>query len=725
MEKLQKQNFFNPVVLLILFVGIFASIFIYSQIDAKKNEAHDLEYYNLIKRQTAAVQRELNANVQVLHSVKSFYDSSSFVDRFEFREFVKTSLKEHRSIQALEWIPYIHKDERVKYEDQANKDLNMPFNIRSKHNGKMIISHVKEEYFPVYYLEPLKGNEKALGFDLASSDIRLKSLKEAISKRDDVATAKITLVQEVDEQSGFLVFTPIWEKTNENLIKGFALGVFRIGDMVSEALKIDKLDNSLLDVWIVDTTDKNKHELLYTNTEIKNTLHTPDSSSINIKGRTWTLYAQPSAIFEKKYHSSNLAFIGLLSSLFITGLITYIVAMKVAKEKNLEQLVKEKTKILRDSNKRYESLLDMFDKKVIASRTDLKGIITYTTKAFEDISGYSKEELLGVGHNILRHEDMPRELYVNLWRTIKAGKVFSAEIKNKRKDGTFYWVRAVIMPEFDDEGNICSYFAVRDDITAKKEVEELNKTLSDRVDIAVVENQKKDQLLLQQSKLAAMGEMIGAIAHQWRQPLNTLAIKIQFIEDDYEDELIDQEYLEQFSKESMELVNFMSKTIDDFRNFFTIDKVKGLFNVKTKINETSNMLRAQLENYDIKLEIKGEGFQVLGYASEFQQVVLNIINNAKDELVEKERNDGIIIVEIEANEEEGYIRIQDNAGGIPQDIIDRVFEPYFTTKEQGKGTGLGLYMSKMIIEENMHGKLSIQNIDEGAQFTINVKVENE
>ncbi len=172
----------------------------------------------------------------------------------------------------------------------------------------------------------------------------------------------------------------------------------------------------------------------------------------------------------------------------------------------------------------------------------------------------------------------------------------------------------------------------------------------------------------------------------------------------------------------MKLVNFMSKTIDDFRNFFTIDKIQSEFDVKEKIEETINMLNAQLDNYEINIIINNKSFSVIGYVSEFQQVILNIINNAKDELIKKEITNKTIFIDIQNEDGLGIIKIQDNAGGIPNDILDRVFEPYFTTKEQGKGTGLGLYMSKMIIEENMKGKLCVGNTDEGAEFTIKMEI---
>jgi len=227
------------------------------------------------------------------------------------------------------------------------------------------------------------------------------------------------------------------------------------------------------------------------------------------------------------------------------------------------------------------------------------------------------------------------------------------------------------------------------------------------------ENLKQRDMLQQQSKMAMMGEMIGSIAHQWRQPLNELSINIQTLEYDYDDNLVDREFIEKFIDKNQKTINFMSKTIDDFRNFFKIDKEKREFNVKESIEETISLLGAQLKNSDINVKIEGKDFKIKSFKSEFQQVILNILNNAKDILLENNIVDKEIKIELDKK-----IVIKDNGGGIPENIINRIFEPYFTTKEPGKGTGIGLYMSKMIIENNMNGKISVKNIKNGVEFTI-------
>ena len=248
------------------------------------------------------------------------------------------------------------------------------------------------------------------------------------------------------------------------------------------------------------------------------------------------------------------------------------------------------------------------------------------------------------------------------------------------------------------------------------ELQETNQSLEQKIKKALKENTKQLEILQQQSKLASMGEMIGAIAHQWRQPLNELGLSIQNLKYDFKDGAINEEFIDNFIDYNKKIIMFMSKTIDDFRNFFRVDKEKKEFNVKETTKSVLTMLSAQLKNHNIEAEIDGDEFAYKGLQSEYKQVILNIINNAKDALIENRTKNP----KVEINIKDKKVTIKDNAGGIPKDIINRVFEPYFTTKEQGKGTGMGLYMSKMIIEENMGGKLSVENADDGAVFMIDL-----
>lgn len=255
-----------------------------------------------------------------------------------------------------------------------------------------------------------------------------------------------------------------------------------------------------------------------------------------------------------------------------------------------------------------------------------------------------------------------------------------------------------------------------------QELADLNNELDLRIKKEVAQRQRQEALLIQQSRLAAMGEMIGAIAHQWRQPLNALSLVLQNFQLRYQMGNLDDDFMRHSMEKADRLVHKMSSTIDDFRNFFKPNKHIELFDLKLSINATAELLEAQLKNNNIKLVILcEEGLKIRGFQGEFSQVILNLINNAKDILIERKIGQPVITIEATADPD-GVLTVcvRDNGGGIPEDIIDKIYDPYFTTKEEGKGTGIGLYMSKIIVENNMYGKLFAFNDHAGANFVIEI-----
>ena len=199
--------------------------------------------------------------------------------------------------------------------------------------------------------------------------------------------------------------------------------------------------------------------------------------------------------------------------------------------------------------------------------------------------------------------------------------------------------------------------------TAEKKLEKFNINLKEEIALNIKEIHYKDTMLLEKTKLAAMGEMIGSIAHQWRRPLSTLHINVEMLEEDYKEEKIDKIFLENFIKKNSEIIQYMSQTIDDFQNFYKLDKEKQYFDVMEKITSVSNLKLNQLEDNHITISKKGESFVVFGYPSEFQQVILNIIGNAKDALVERKVKEPFIKINVWSENDRGYIQVLDNAGG--------------------------------------------------------------
>lgn len=261
-----------------------------------------------------------------------------------------------------------------------------------------------------------------------------------------------------------------------------------------------------------------------------------------------------------------------------------------------------------------------------------------------------------------------------------------------------------------------------------RQMQNLNKTLQDKVDESVRVINEQNRHIIEQARVASMGEMIGNIAHQWRQPLTTLALMIQKIELAHQMDKLDAQTIEKTVEKSMKLISFMSKTIDDFRNFFKPNKETVDFSLKESILGSLSILESMLLSHNIKVVTKtDEDIFVNGYPSEFSQVVINIINNAKDAFLENKIENPQIDIELLSEFDYGVIRIRDNANGIPDNIINRIFDPYFSTKEEGKGVGIGLHMSMMIIKEHMKGSLKAKNIEDkatgkkGAEFEIRLK----
>jgi signal transduction histidine kinase len=218
--------------------------------------------------------------------------------------------------------------------------------------------------------------------------------------------------------------------------------------------------------------------------------------------------------------------------------------------------------------------------------------------------------------------------------------------------------------------------------------------------------------------MAAMGEMIGAIAHQWRQPLNNISLILHFIRDNAKDPSFVAEKMDDFVNRAKIQIEYMSNTIDDFRDFYQPSKEKADFCVSEAIEATLTIMSTQIDKNSIEVSIEGKPLVVNGYENEFKQAILNILSNAKDAIVAKKAQKGTFQGKIDITIVEDTIRIYNNGGFADADVLDRMFEPYFTTKFEDKGTGIGLYMTKMIIENSMGGEIAAKNIDEGVQFTI-------
>jgi PAS domain S-box-containing protein len=366
---------------------------------------------------------------------------------------------------------------------------------------------------------------------------------------------------------------------------------------------------------------------------------------------------------------------------------------------NLEHLVKEKTKHILDQNQ-------LLSDNMLYTDTDTKGVITDVSNLYCKVYGYSRDEFIGKKHNILKHPDMQDSFFKELWQTITQGKIWVGDIKNLKRDGTYTWMTTEIKPKFNKEGKIIGYVSFRSDITAKKDLE------------------KQHAILSEQAKLASMGKMIGNIAHQWRQPLSAISILATKAAFNIESHTLKEDELLKDMNDINDKAQYLSHTIDTFKNFIKEDKKVVKMSLQNELDKAIELTSATLKNnyIIIKNDYQVEDVFVNIIEGEFIQVIINLINNAKDILIEKQINEPWIKISVEKLLGNVKIKIEDNGGGIPDDVMPHIFEPYFTTKHQSQGTGLGLHMSHQIITESLGGKLYASNTNNGAKFTIELPI---
>ncbi|HIC43076.1 MAG TPA: PAS domain-containing sensor histidine kinase [Sulfurimonas sp.] len=408
--------------------------------------------------------------------------------------------------------------------------------------------------------------------------------------------------------------------------------------------------------------------------------------------------------------------------------------------------ISEYTQIIRnDKGEPIELIGYLVDVSLDKEREALySGIINTTTEGFWllddslniiDVNyslcamlGFTKDEMIGKQPlDFIDSDDHALcEAQVSLINDISSR---TYEISYKSKEGGTLQTLTNATTMIDQAGNVKT-FAFMTDISIQKNIEEdlrerqegikeLNNSLESKISEEVQKNREKDQMMYQQSRLASMGEMIGNIAHQWRQPLNIMALVMQdlYISDQLGN--LTSKKVEDSYEKSNNLLQYMSQTIDDFRNFFQQGGEEHEFSVKEALNSVYSLVNTNLAYNHIECDIDIKHDSTLkGGLNEFKQVLINIINNAQEAIESNPESKKKINVLITQEKDFSLIRISDDGGGISQEVIEKVFDPYFTTKNQTQGTGLGLYMSKQIIENSMCGSLNVKNIDNGAEFTI-------
>ena len=358
-----------------------------------------------------------------------------------------------------------------------------------------------------------------------------------------------------------------------------------------------------------------------------------------------------------------------------------------------------------------------------------KGLILDANLTASTLLGMARKELIRQPiFRFILPED--RDIfYLNRRQLTLTGETSACELHMIKKNATPFWALLSISVVLNDTAEV-EYRIVMTDISPLKRLEEekhfyqdellyLNETLEKRVVQEVHKNMEQERMLIHQSRMAAMGEMLGNIAHQWKQPLNALNLLFYNIRDAHHYNELDEKYINQVIADGNRLVQKMVTTISDFRNFFVPGKEIRNFSVADQIAQAILLTQADFETHRIAIHVDApDDLMLSGFPNEFSHVLLNLFSNAKDAILEYHPLHPAVDVVVTVQDGQGCIAVRDTGGGIPEDILKRIFDPYFSTKKEG--SGIGLFMSKMIIEDHMNGSITAKNIGGGTEFRITV-----
>ncbi|RXK14949.1 hypothetical protein CP985_11335 [Malaciobacter mytili LMG 24559] len=641
---------------------------------------------------------------------EAIYEKHKDIAKFEFERnelLIKTTLNKYKDeLQALNNI--------IKENNLLNKDLNIlksymkllidsnntVFQLRYiNENADEIIRFDRDKTNKIIEIKKLQNKSHR---DYFTKTKRLKEKQFFISDLDlNIEFKQI----EVPYRPTIRVATPIYEK---DVFKGILIINFNASTLVEKITKNEKFDVYYLDSLknFLLHPDKNKSwsTQLKRNYKVENEIENIDelikkpfldknqkyySKKITITENSFYIILKVKEAYYKK--AINKIKSDILSLFFIVALIGFPFVIIISYIQSSQTVLLD---FIVNSIPHPFFIKDSKGKFIIVNDETIK---FYNFK--------NKSQLIGANsYKIIDSSPLncPNKDYLAL----KKGKLKTIEKIKKDENRNFYFEMIRVKIPYYGIFKKTYLLGIAIDIT---EIKELNEELNKKVEEEIGSRIKTEQILAQQSKMALMGEMIGNIAHQWRQPLSTITTASTGMQLQKEMGILQETELIKGLESINESAQYLSKTIDDFRNFFKPYKVHTNFTVEFIIDKALKLVSAQFKNKDIKIIKNIENIELNNLENEFTQVILNILNNARDQLLKQNQKEKLIIINSQIVEENAVIIIKDNGGGLDEKIMDKIFEPYFTTKEESNGTGIGLYMSKEIIEKHMNGKLFATN----------------
>ncbi len=365
---------------------------------------------------------------------------------------------------------------------------------------------------------------------------------------------------------------------------------------------------------------------------------------------------------------------------------------------------------------------EILDDYIISMHTDLHGHIIKVSSAFLKLTGYKKNDIIGKAFLSLAHKDANLIVYKNIEKSLENLQEWSGKLKKSKANGDAFWINIKIKPMFNKYGDVIGYTSFMFDITKEINLNDETSMLQEQVSIAKEEINQKNSLLMQQSKMAIMSETLQKLSHEWRQPLNLISIKAQKLELMYE--LKSNPSAEDTIKTLKEIktqANSLSSTIENFQKYLEPKNKKEDYKVSKLLNKIVKEFKEKFKELTIEIEIKDDIIYET-YFDETKTIFFNILKNSIEAMLKNRIEKGKInILEYIINDTI-YYEISDNAGGINENKMHKIFEPYFSTKEIKHGVGLGLYNCKLIVTTLLNGIITVQNNKLGVTFKISIPI---
>ncbi|AWB58556.1 CHASE domain-containing protein [Colwellia sp. Arc7-D] len=684
-------------------IGVAASISAFMIESNLKTSAIEKELIFESKEKVKTISKNIDLNFQILDAVKAFYNASNYVSRQEFNAFATPLLNNYKNIKAIEWVPYITHEQRHVYEKQARDDGIIDFTLTEiSTTGDMVLANDRESYLPVYYVEPLEGNERAMGLDNGANKERLNTISKAINSADIVVTGKINLVQAAEDSADVLVFNPIFDQKLEgnklnstSSFIGLAVLVLNIGDIVADTEVEDK---GRLSLYVEDITEVDNIERLY-GTLVSNSWFT-HSEVIKVAGRSWHIETHTNTTKTPLMLS---AWLLLIASLAVTALITFSITHLIRRREVVEQLVVSRTLSLIESEEQHRAVVENAVDGLLTINEF--GIIEKYNRAAENIFGYTADEM--IGENLKRllpvtdHGDQDAYLEDYRGSGIKKDMGIERKVKGRRKDGTIFPVDLSVSEMII--GNTRKLSGIVRDVTERVKLEK--------------EREKFIEKLTDSNE--ELARFAYVCSHDLQEPLRMVRSFSEMLKEHLADNLKDDAKGQKYFNFVIDGAARAQLLITDILSYSSISSDTQMYenvDVEALISVIKKDLLGSSNN---KAEITADVLPILqGNRTQLFQLFQNLISNGLK--YQKPDSTPHIHISVESSDKYWLFAFKDNGIGMQERHLNKIFEVFqrLHGKKQYAGTGVGLAICKKVVERH-DGAIWVESeVDVGSTFYV-------